>query len=157
MSGTHLENQEDKSAYFGQDRQSDDEQNENFNYQNYKGSGLVTQSQFQAMNDAPGDSKATTNSFLANNPEHNQAAIEEFADHVQEHGEIFKNSILEKVNALKQKDTNLLKSKIEEMKSQESTELQGLNQIYNEKKQKARQLEAKVRFWISLTHVLFIV
>ena len=84
---------------------------------------------------------------IVNTVEAMQMAVEEFGEHVDQCNVSFKQTIMEKVKALKKTDTTTLTERVEELKGQEGSELSRLNAIYTEKKMKGRQMEAQVSLY----------
>ena len=83
-------------------------------------------------------------STILNTAENIQEAANEFSEHISDLNITFKNEIVKKIKDLKRADTQLLTERIEELKGEEGTELSQKNQIYVEKKLRARHLEQKV-------------
>ena len=81
---------------------------------------------------------------IVNTVEAMQMAVEDFSEHIDQSNVSFKQTIMEKVKALKKTDTTVLTERVEELKGQEGSELSRLNAIFTEKKLKARQMEAQV-------------
>ena len=68
-------------------------------------------------------------------------AVEEFREHVEGCNVPFKQNIMEKVKALKKTDTVVLTERVEELKSEECSELSRLHRIYKGRTEKAHEME----------------
>lgn len=79
-----------------------------------------------------------------------QASINEFASHVEECNNDFKENIHRKVQTIKLKSTSELYKKVEELKTQEAGELSQLNKHFSELDVKCKKIERKVSFWFPI-------
>lgn len=73
-----------------------------------------------------------------------ELSLQEFSSHVKQCNNDFRENIMRKVQTIKLKDTSELNKIVDELKIQETQELQSLKKVYSEIDAKYKKLEAKV-------------